>query len=306
MHCESKSHLEQAKLQKSQTKLSFKCISSDEDLKRTTAELQMAVLTAASNVPLAVHDRLSPTIRKVFPDSKIASKYHSASTKATCMLNEAVAPTLLHSLLELMKVHPFSLSVDGSNDSGLEKMNPVTIRLFDPAQNSIVTRFLDMCTSTSGTAEGIFTVIDNKMKELLQSSTPWALCTSVSVDNTAVNIGVRDSLKTRVTKCNPAIFFNGCPCHILHNAAQKAAESFAGCCGFDVEELVIDLYYWFEKSTKRKNKLRSYCTFCDQEYREIVKHVSTRWLSLEIAVQCTLKQLPSLTSYFKSECESQA
>ena len=52
--------------------------------------------------------------------------------------------------------------------------------------------------------------------------------------------------------------------------------------------------------------LRSYCIFCDQEYRAIVKHVSTRWLSLEIAVQRALKQFPSLTSYFKSECESQA
>ena len=84
----------------------------------------MEVLTAASNVPLAIHDRLSPTNCKVFPDSKIASKYHSASTKATCMLNEAVASTLLCSLLELMKLHPFSLSVDGSNDSGLEKITP--------------------------------------------------------------------------------------------------------------------------------------------------------------------------------------
>ena len=149
------------------------------------------------------------------------------------------------------------LSVDSSNDSGLEKVNPVTIRLFDLSWNNIVTHFLDMCTSTSGTVEGIFTVIDNKMKELLQSANPCVLCTSVSVDNTSVNIGVRDSLKTRVTKCNPAIFFNGCPWHILHNAAQKAAESFAGRCGFNVEELVIDLYYRSEKSTKRKNELWS-------------------------------------------------
>ena len=120
------------------------------------------------------------------------------------------------------------------------------------------------------------------------------------------NIGARDSLKTRVLGCNPAIYFNGCPCHILHKTAQKAGESFTECCGFDVEEFAIDLYYWFDKSTKRKNGLQSYCIFCNQEYRTIVKHVSTRWLSLEIAVQRSLKQLPSLTSYFKSECESQA
>ena len=56
----------------SQTRLSFHCVGSEEDVKRTTAELQMAVLTDTSTVPLAVHvhDRLSPTIRKVFPTQK--------------------------------------------------------------------------------------------------------------------------------------------------------------------------------------------------------------------------------------------
>ena len=78
------------------------------------------------------------------------------------------------------------------------------------------------------------------------------------------------------------------------------------CCGFDVEEFTIDLFYWFDKSTKRKNKLQNYCTFCNQVYRAVVKHVSTWWLSLEIAVQRSLKQFPSLTSYFKSENEQQA
>ena len=160
-------------------------------------------------------------IRKVFPDSKIVSKYHCASTKTTCMLNEAVAPMLIEDLLNSMKAHPFSLSVDGSNDLDLEKMNPVTIRLYDVTYNKIVTRFLDMCTSSSGIAEGIYSVVDSKLKELLQCSNPWSLCTSVGVDNTSVNIGARDSLKTRVLSCNPVIYFNGCPCHIFHNAAQK-------------------------------------------------------------------------------------
>ena len=81
-HCKSKSHLDQVKALNVQHKLSFQAQESD-DLKRTEAELQLAVLTASCNVPLAFHDRLSPMIRKIFPDSKLASKYHSASTKAT-------------------------------------------------------------------------------------------------------------------------------------------------------------------------------------------------------------------------------
>ena len=83
----------------------------------------MAVLLASSNVPLSFNDRLSPAIRSLFGVSKITVKYHSASTKATCMISRTAAPCI-SSLLEQMKLQPFSLSTDGSKDNGLEKMNP--------------------------------------------------------------------------------------------------------------------------------------------------------------------------------------
>ena len=70
---------------------------------------------------------------------------------------------------------------------------------------------------------------------------------------------------------------------------------------FNVEDLVIDLYYWFDKSTKRKATLLNYCSFCDVDYREIVKHVNTRWLSLERAVSRVLDQYDALRSYFLSQ-----
>ena len=102
-----KGHLDQVKALRAQPRLPFQSAQSNEELSRTEAELKMAVSTAISNVPLAFHDHLSPTIRKIFPNSKIALKYHSASTKATCMLNEAVAPMLINNLLSSMRSHPF-------------------------------------------------------------------------------------------------------------------------------------------------------------------------------------------------------
>jgi len=77
-HCKTKSHLDQVRALSNQPKLSFQAQSND-ILKRTEVELQLSV---SCNIPLAFHDRLSPTIRKIFPDSKITKKYHSASTKA--------------------------------------------------------------------------------------------------------------------------------------------------------------------------------------------------------------------------------
>ena len=76
-------------------------------------------------------------------------------------------------------------------------MNPFTIRLYDVNRNHIVTQFLDMCTSCSSRGEGIYSAVDGKLKELLQCSNPWVMCTSLGVDNTSVNVGNRDSLKTR-------------------------------------------------------------------------------------------------------------
>ena len=134
-------------------------------------------------------------------------------------------------------------------------MNPITVKLYDIKNDRNVTRFLDMCLLTSSTAEGIYGVLEDKLTQLLQCDDPWKLYTSVGVDNTSVNIGVRNSLKTRILRRNSAIFFNGCPCHKIHNAAQYAAEASMVECGFDVEEFVVDLYYWFGKSTKRKNEL---------------------------------------------------
>ena len=148
--------------------------------------------------------------------------------------------------------------------------------------------------------------MDGTLSKLLESKNPWGMCTSVGVDNTSVNIGTRNSLETRIVGRNSAIYFNGCPCHVVHNAAQKGGMAFARCCGFDVEELAVDLYYWFDKSTKRKNELQSYNEFCNQEYRSMIKHVSTRWLTLELAIERSLKQYRGLKSYFLSEDESQA
>ena len=60
-----------------------------------------------------------------------------------------------------MKSHPFSLATDGSNDTWLEKMNIISIRV-DEDSSKIVTKFLHMCPSTDGRAETLFANIDGK------------------------------------------------------------------------------------------------------------------------------------------------
>ena len=43
-----------------------------------------------------------------------------------------------------MTQSPFSIILDGSNDTGLQKMYPVTIHIFDVNFNRIMKKFFDM------------------------------------------------------------------------------------------------------------------------------------------------------------------
>ena len=123
---------------------------------------------------------------------------------------------------------------------------------------------------------------------------PWGNCVGFGVDNTSVNVGLHHSIMTHVKERNNSCYFMGCPCHLIHNIACRASESFQKTSGFDVEDFCVDIFYWFDKSTKRKGILREFCEFCDNEYLEIVCCVSTRWLSLEKAVYRILQLYVSL------------
>ena len=65
-------------------------------------------------------------------------------------------------------------------------------------------------------------------------------------------------------------------------------------------KLQYNTYNWSIIS-RLQVQLESFCQFRDEEYKRIIKYISTRWLSLEAAVGCALRLLPSLTSYFLSQ-----
>lgn len=83
--------------------------------------------------------------KNMFPNSEIAKNYQCAKTKTFCILNGALAPSFHGYLVSQMKTLPFTLATDGSNNSDLTKMNPVTVKLFDVNCNKVVSNFLDMC-----------------------------------------------------------------------------------------------------------------------------------------------------------------
>ena len=52
------------------------------------------------------------------------------------------------------------------------------------------------------------------------------------------------------------LYTAGCTCHIIHNIASYASKGLADSTKFCVDELIIDTYYFFDKSTKRQSALK--------------------------------------------------
>ena len=93
----------------------------------------------------------------------------------------------------------------------------------------------------------------------------------------------------------------GCSCHMAHNAASKAIKAFVKVAdNFEVEELLVDIYFHFNYSSKRKNLFVELCEFYDQKYCKITKFHSVRWLGMSSCIERVLRLLSSLKSYFES------
>ena len=140
-----------------------------------------------------------------------------------------------------MKNGPYSVAIDGSSDNGVEKMNPLTVRIINADSGMVHTQFLDMCMSSQSTAEGIF----SKMQGTLDKhAISWMNCVGIAVDNTSVNMGYQNSIKTRVQEVNAAIYVMGCPYHIVHNIAGKASGAFEDVSIIDYCNIILSYISW--------------------------------------------------------------
>ena len=164
------------------------------------------------------------------------------------------------------KLNVYGLVNDGSSDTGLKKMNIACALIYDVKRSKTVEmKFFDMC-ATSGEhaskASTLFDAIDGAMKNR----------------NTNSNVGLHNSLKSRIAKANPSTYIAGCSCHLANLAAGKGGAAFAAVAGFDMEQHQVDLYYYFKGSTRRKGILLEYMDFVGVEWEDMSCFVPSRWI----------------------------
>jgi len=187
----------------------------------------------------------------------------------------------------------YAVATDGSNDrnSGCS-LYPIVVSYFSDVLGKIVTVLLALGTcSESSTGVNIFAVMNNELST--KRSIPWHNCVAFCSDNASVMMGVHKGVAANVVKLCPSVAIIGCACHLIHLAAQKAASELP----VDIEDLLVGIYYYLEKCTKRHQDLKKCQVMCDVTTRKILKHVSTRWLSLGKCVDRLLEQWSPLETF---------
>ena len=107
-------------------------------------------------------------------------------------------------------------------------------------------------------------------------------------DNTNTNFGglnrkSGENIFTRLkTNLNSNLVGIGCPAHVLHNGIHHGIDQFGS---FDIESIVVKIFNYFSIYTVRTHELKEFCEFVEVEFRNLLSHSKTRWLSLLPAVE---------------------
>lgn len=296
-HISSKKHATHFQLKSQVAPVSsfFKSQSkTEEDLSVIKAEVLFQKFLVEHNVPLAASDHARELFKAMFPDSKVAEKYSCARTKTTA-ISKCLAEDLSMNLAGHMKTHPFSLATDGSNDNGSDQLYPVVVRYYNSELKKVITELLCIASCDgASTGENIFNLLD---KVFQKWGIPWENCLAFGCDNASVMTGIHKGVSAFIKNKNEHTLIQGCPCHLLHIAAKNANNQLS----LSVDDILVDIYFHFDKSTKRRQEFKKFQAEAGLCLHKILKHGPTRWLSLSTCVGRLLEQWEALDSYFTKE-----
>lgn len=234
----------------------------------------------------------------IYSDSELSKKLTCGRTKATALIKNVLSPFSLElTIRELADIPYIGVATDSSNHLAVKQF-PIVIQYF--ANTGIEHKLLDICTGKNEVADTISSLIC----EVLEKNNLKKKCIAFCADNTNTNFGGRQrqgkqNVFTRLRdNLKESLIGVGCPNHILNNAVHKGCDTLP----VDMEMLILKVYNYFSVFTVRTEELKDFCYFIDEdfEYKPLLYHSKTRWLSLFPAIKRFSTMFQPLKSYFQS------
>lgn len=116
-------------------------------------------------------------------------------------------------------------------------------------------------------AEGLFEVLDRNFRD--QGPLNYANLVGLGSDGCNVMLGSRNSVLTRLKTKQPSLISFHCNCHVAALIACKVLPDH-------LEDLTVQIWYYFHKSSKQQRTLREFQAFVDGKLQKLLKSAQTR------------------------------
>ena len=277
----------------------------DEDL-QIRSEIVWALKVCQANYSFASCSDLKKVFAAMFPDSAIASNFGLSRSKVSYLISHGLGPYFTRQLVNLIKSCPdtyFTLHFDETTTIQIKKQMNLLVRFFSTREVDSVTvgaveiRFLSSFTFGHAFGQDVAEAIVSKLDEL---DLPLERLLSISTDGPNVNKTIKRLLNESVKKArgngSPGLVDVGfCTIHAVSNSFRKAIEHF----GKPIEDLVINLYYFFKMSSARREDFEKVQHDLGMdEPLHFVRHVQTRWLTLIDAVERLVVRYDAAVKFF--------
>ncbi|GFS13270.1 zinc finger BED domain-containing protein 5 [Elysia marginata] len=230
------------------------------------------------NIPIAAADHVGKLLKAMFPAGsshsadEVIKNYACGRTKSFHIIRELAAREN-SSLASLMAAGPYKLCIDGSNDKG-EKLFPFVVRISDGS--TIKTQLLALLElKERSTGRNIAALIETALSD---RSIPITNCVAITTDNANNMIGANRGAFGHLKEIHPNLIATGCICHRLHLASERAAKELPT----NVENFLIDFYYYMEKSSLRLKAFEELQAKHRTPLTKVAKQCPTRWLSIQL------------------------
>ena len=149
------------------------------------------------------------------------------------------------------------------------------------------------------TGQSLFTAIE---QEFDSCKIPWDNMIGFASDTASVMVGKHNSVLSRLLGKQPKLFSLGCLCHLGALCAAAAIKKLP----VSLDDLFIDIFYHFKHSSKRWHEFNEIQReFSNVKPLRVLKHCTTRWLSLERCLKRLIQQWPALHCYFDRIVETE-
>ena len=260
------------------------------------AEVLQALKVVQTNMSFASADEDAALFRVQFSDSEIAKNYEMGQTKLKYLLGYGIYPHLRDCMLKELEGMPFTFRFDETTTSQVKKQYDGYVSYYSKKEKKVLTRyagslFVGKCNNVD--------LLDHFYTFMKSLKLNTNFLVGLGMDGPSVNKLFETELVKKLEKEKGNSFLSQigfCVLHTVNNSFGEGLKQLKET--INIEQLLIDLFFFFKYSAKRREEYRGMEQFTEVTAEYLLKYSSTRWLYIGKVCVRLMEQIKNIDEYF--------